>query len=347
MFVVAKVREFNHLIENNITEKKTFFTYWTKIPPIFLPFLRIFYQISYLCTMKKVTGIDEFNQFFHQSTSHPMVSVGELSKADLTLFEPMDFDMYCIVLMEIDFGELVRNGKTVRYQEGTIFSLRPGQVVSMNLDYTVKPRGWMLAFRPELLEKSGLGRDFYMFNFFSQDVYEALELSSAERGIILNSFANIFAELRTPKDYLTDHMLRLGIGHLLSYCKRFFERQFAGQTKTNNFFSKLDSMVDNYLSSGSPAQKGQPTVAWCAEQFNLSPNYFGEIVKKELYITAQEYLQGKILNAAKSLLTETNMTIYEISEQLGFSYSNHFARFFRKKTGMSPIDYRRGDMRYV
>lgn len=292
--------------------------------------------------MKKVQGIDEFNQFFHQPTVHPLVAVGELSRADLTLFEPLDFDMYCIVLMEVEFGELLHNGKTVYYQSGTIFSLRPGQVVSMNLDYTVKPRGWILAFRPELLEKSGLGRDFYMFSFFSQDVFEALELSQTERGIILNCFANIFAELQTADDYLTNHMLRLGIGQLLSYCKRFFERQFADQVTTNNNLVKqLDTVVDNYLSSGLPAQMGQPTVAWCAKQFNLSPNYFGEVVKKELHITAQEYLHGKLQNAAKSLLKGTRMSISEISEQLGFTYPNHFARFFRNQVGVSPIEYRK------
>ncbi len=291
---------------------------------------------------KIVSGIDEFNAFFHQPTLNPLISVGNLSQADLSLFEPLDFNMYCIVLMDINFGKLVKGGECISYQPGTIFSLRPGQVVSMNLDYTVKPQGWMLAFRPELLEKSGLGRDFYMFNFFSHDVSEALELSQAERGVILNSFANIYAELNTPSDYLTNHMLRLGIGQLLSYCKRFFERQFSERVdKTRNLRQQLDTLIDNYLSSGSTAQEGQPTVAWCASQFNLSPNYFGEIVKRELRITAQEYIQQKIIIAAQNLLRESSLTINEIAEELGFAYPNHFTRMFRRNTGLSPMQWRK------
>ena len=132
-------------------------------------------------THKVIHTIDEFNAYFRQSSTHPLVAVGDLSQADLALFLPLDFEMYCIVLMDENFGELVKGGKTMRYQPGTVFSLKPGQVVSMNLDYTTKPRGRMLAFRPELLEKSGLGRDFYMFDFFSSDVVEALELSETER----------------------------------------------------------------------------------------------------------------------------------------------------------------------
>ena len=180
-----------------------------------------------------------------------------------------------------------------------------------------------------------------MFDFFSSDVVEALELSETERGVLLNCFANIQTELHTPPDYLSTHMLRLGIGHLLSYCKRFFERQFRElRSDRGGLAGRLDEMVDSYLSSGMPAQHGQPTVAWCAEQFHLTPNYFGELVRRELHVTAQDYIQGKIVSAAQSLLAGTQMSVGEIAEELGFAYPNHFTRMFRRRVGISPLAYR-------
>lgn len=286
--------------------------------------------------------MDQFNAYFHQPTVHPMMAVGDLSRADLSLYDLLRFDMYCVVLMDADFGELVKAGSAIRYDAGTIFWLRPRQYIAMNLDYSVKPRGWMVVFKPELLERTGLGRDFYMFDFFNHDVNEALTLSSSERGIILNSFANIQAELLSKRDYLSDHMLRLGIGTLLSYCKRFFERQFEEDRVHNtNLKTQLDLLLDNYLSSGSSAQMGQPTVAWCATHFHLSPNYFGDLVKKELHITAQEYIQQRVISQAKHLLADTPMSIGEIAEELGFTYPTHFARMFRRKTGQSPQEFRK------
>ncbi|MGP1476362.1 MAG: hypothetical protein ACTTJK_02675, partial [Phocaeicola sp.] len=145
--------------------------------------------------MKVVSTIDQFNAYFHQATAHQMVAVGELSRAELSLYDSIRFDMYCVVLMDVDFGELVKAGTAIRYNAGTIFWIRPGQVISMNLNYTVKPQGWMLAFKKELLERTGLGRDFYMFDFFNHDVNDALALSPSERGIIINGFVNIQAEL--------------------------------------------------------------------------------------------------------------------------------------------------------
>ncbi|MBP5323104.1 MAG: AraC family transcriptional regulator [Bacteroidaceae bacterium] len=296
--------------------------------------------------MVSVKSMDEFNAYFRQPTVHPLVSVGDLSRAEVSLFEPTDFGMYCVVLMDEVFGELIKGGNHVQYRPGTLFSLRPGQTAAMILDYTKRPSGWMLAFRPELLEKTGLGRDFYMFNYFSSDVMEAVELNTSERSIIYNCFANIFAELHTPSDYLSGQLIRLGIGQLLSYFKRFYERQFTDSLSAGTSLAqRLDNLVDNYLSSGLPAQKGQPTVAWCAAEFNLSPNYFGDLVKRELHITAQDYLHDKIMSAAKHLLLTTNMTVGEIAEELGFAYPNHFTRMFTRYEGTSPLKFRRVGLR--
>lgn len=292
----------------------------------------------------RVENIEQFNHYFHQPTYHPQVSVARLQDADLSLFEPTDFCMYCVVLMEVDFGELVLHDTCMRYRGGTMFTMKPGDVVSMNLDSRVKPHGWMLAFRPEQLNGTGLGRDFYMFNFFEYKVAEALELFDSERRVIINCFNNIYTELQAPDDELTSHMLRLGIGQLLTCCRRFYDRQFdTKDLHSSDLGKRLDKMVDEYLSEGSKKLRtqGPPTVAWCAEQFHLTPSYFGDIVRREMGITPQAFLQTKLIDRAKSLLASQELTINEIAEELGFSYPNHFARLFRQKTGMSPSAFRK------
>ena len=174
----------------------------------------------------KIKNIEQFDAYFRQKTLHPLVSVGNLAYADLTLFDPTDFGMFCIVLMDNDFGTLIKGGHCIHYGPGTIFSLRPGQTVQMQLNGR-RPQGWMLAFHPELLEKSGLGRDFYMFNYFDLDVPDAVVLSVDERDTLLHCFSSVRAELHAPVDHLKNHMIRLNIGLLLSCCKRFYERQYA------------------------------------------------------------------------------------------------------------------------
>lgn len=292
----------------------------------------------------RVENIEQFNHYFHQPTHHPQVSVARLQDADLSLFLPTDFCMYCVVLMEVDFGELVLHDTCMRYRGGTMFTMKPGDVVSMNLDSRIKPHGWMLAFRPEQLNGTGLGRDFYMFNFFEYKVAEALELYDSERHVIINCFNNIYTELQAPDDELTSHMLRLGIGQLLTCCRRFYDRQFnTKDLHSSDLGKRLDKMVDEYLLAGSKKMRtqGPPTVAWCAEQFHLTPSYFGDIVRREMGITPQAFLHNKLIERSKSLLASKELTINDIAEELGFSYPNHFARLFRQKTGMSPRAFRK------
>ena len=290
-----------------------------------------------------IESIDQYNRYFHQPTYHPLVSVADLSLADLSLFDPIDFGMYCVVLMEVDFGELVLRGTRMRYRGGTIFTMKPGDVVMMNLDPAVRPRGKMLVFRPELLQGTGLGRDFYMFNFFEYEVAEALELYESERHVAISSFNNINAELQAPDDEFTSHMLRLGIAQLLTSCRRFYERQFdMKKMHTSEVMLRLDNLLDNYLSGESdlPRLLGQPNVAWCASQFHLSPNYFGDLVRREINMTAQAYIQQKVIEKARMLLADPSLSINDIATRLGFSYANHFTRFFRNKEGVSPTELR-------
>ena len=78
-----------------------------------------------------------------------------------------------------------------------------------------------------------------------------------------------------------------------------------------------------------------------ADKVCLSPNYFGDLIKKETGKTAQEYIQDKIIALAKELLLGSEKTISEISYELGYQYSQHFNRIFKKNVGQTPNEYRK------
>ena len=79
---------------------------------------------------------------------------------------------------------------------------------------------------------------------------------------------------------------------------------------------------------------------YCAAEVCLSPNYFGDLVKKETGHTASEYIQNFIIDRAKILLAHGEKNVSEIAYELGFRYPHHLTRVFKKVTGRTPNEYK-------
>ncbi|MDE5637553.1 MAG: helix-turn-helix transcriptional regulator, partial [Alistipes sp.] len=88
------------------------------------------------------------------------------------------------------------------------------------------------------------------------------------------------------------------------------------------------------------AADGIPTVRWCAAELCLSPNYFGDLVKRETGRTAQEYIQQRLIGAAKERILDPTKSISEVAYSLGFQYPQHFSRLFKRIVGRTPNEYR-------
>ena len=79
-----------------------------------------------------------------------------------------------------------------------------------------------------------------------------------------------------------------------------------------------------------------------ADQICLSPNYFGDLVKRETGKSVKEYLQQKLLDVAKEQLLDPKKSITQVSNLLGYQYPQHFIRFFKRMTGNTPNEFRLG-----
>ena len=149
-------------------------------------------------------------------------------------------------------------------------------------------------------------------------------------------------ELTLPGDHMSKRLIARNIQLLLDYCMRFYERQFETRSPVNkNVLIRFEELLDDYFSNKNPEKLGLPTVKYFADKVYLSANYFGDLIKKETGKTAQEYIQNKLIEHAKELIIDTNKTITQIAYELGFQYSQHFNRVFKKSVGSTPVEYRR------
>ena len=75
------------------------------------------------------------------------------------------------------------------------------------------------------------------------------------------------------------------------------------------------------------------------DTFGISPNYLSQLFKKHMNVGISEYITSQKIDESRKLLKETNLKIYEISDQLGFESSFYFSKVFKKAEGVSPREY--------
>ena len=103
---------------------------------------------------------------------------------------------------------------------------------------------------------------------------------------------------------------------------------------------RFERILKDYFASEQPLETGLPSVRYCADKLYVSPNYLGDLLKKETVKSAQEHIQLKMINVAKEKVFDTEKSISEIAYELGFKHPQHFTRMFKKQVGMSPNEFR-------
>lgn len=291
----------------------------------------------------KLETVDQYNKFYGLETLHPMVSVVDLSKAHPVRHVRMNLGFYALFLKQLKCGDMIYGRRYYDYQEGTVVSTAPGQVLGVE-DTTgelFQPKALGLLFHPDFIRGTSLGQNISSYTFFSYEVNEALHLSEQERLIVIDCLNKIQLELQHAIDKHSKRLITMNIELLLDYCMRFYERQFITRGEVNSdTLMKFEHLLNEYLSSEKARAEGLPTVKYFADKVYLSPNYFGDLIKKETGKSAQEYIQLKMMDVAKELILDTSKTVSQIAYEMGFQYPQHFVRVFKKRVGCTPGEYR-------
>jgi two-component system, response regulator YesN len=80
-------------------------------------------------------------------------------------------------------------------------------------------------------------------------------------------------------------------------------------------------------------------VAQVAEILQVTPNYLSSVFKSEKGIGFSQFITELRMEKASHLLLDSDMSIKEVAESLGYTGSRHFARIFRERFGIAPSDF--------
>lgn len=226
------------------------------------------------------------------------------------------------------------------FDEGGMIFTAPNQLISI-IEDDKEYEGFSLLVHPDFIRNYPLCKNIKSYGFFSYEANEALHLSDKEKTTILGVLDNIQQELNGTIDDFSQDLMISYIEVLLNYSNRFYKRQFITRKAVNNdLLVKMEDVLSSYFDKEEPLDNGLLTVDYLAQHLNVSPRYLSDMLRSLTGQNAQQHIHEKLIEKAKEFLSTSHLTVAEIAYQLGFEHPQSFSKIFKKKTNVTPLEFR-------
>ncbi|MGM9810703.1 MAG: helix-turn-helix domain-containing protein [Paludibacteraceae bacterium] len=288
----------------------------------------------------KVHQVGDFARYVGAAVAHPLVCAFDYAQVSPVRHCLCDYEVYGIFLHKHLPVELTYGRGQYAHDEGEIICVAPGQLGGKeDNEETVNLEGLVLLFHPDILRDSPLQTRIRQYPFFSYQVNFALHCSETEYNTLALLLRQIMEEQHHVADEEQDRILVALIEVLLHHCMRCYHRQAAlSAGGGNEVLARFEQTLQTYFDNRKQLSLGLPTVQYCAEQVCMAYHYFSDYIKQTTGETASQYIHRFIIRRAKEQLI-AGAGIAEVAYDLGFSYPQHFSRFFKQQTGTTPKDY--------
>ncbi|MBV5315533.1 MAG: helix-turn-helix domain-containing protein [Prolixibacteraceae bacterium] len=249
---------------------------------------------------------------------------------------PHRHDFFEVLYLLKGSGYHVIDGNKYEIKPPCVFFMSPGQAHKLELSNDIE--GYIFIFTADfyLLNRSNQNSliEFPFFYTIHQD-NPPLPLDNENDIRFLESlFRQSIAEISQSGNYTID-LLRSILDLILTTCAARYKvsenmlNKGKGQILVKRFFHLLEENHQKNLSLND-----------YSGMMGVTPNHLTQTVKLLTGKTSSQIVKAKQLMEIKRLLVHTNLSVSEIANQLNFDDQSYFTKFFKRETGITPIQYR-------
>ena len=110
--------------------------------------------------------------------------------------------------------------------------------------------------------------------------------------------------------------------------------------KDNGTGQRMQEIFDKFYNLVRIYYKESREVIFYADKLCITPKYLSATVKNCTGRSAHDWIHDYVLAEAKRLLKTTDLSVVEISDQLGFNNQSFFGKFFKQHTGTTPYKFK-------
>ncbi|WP_232734653.1 helix-turn-helix domain-containing protein [Polaribacter sp. ALD11] len=250
--------------------------------------------------------------------------------------KPHSHNFYLCVLFTEGTGKHEIDFSSYRVNPGKVFFLKPGQTHSWKFE--TKPEGFIFFHSQEFYELKFLDHTLNSFPFFySNQNPPLLELSKKEMKNIEVKFQEVYAE------YLQRNTLReLKITNIINSIYIDLTRVYTANVNLEKLVSpsysvileRLESLINQHFYK-------EKLPKFYSYQLNITTKHLNRVVKKALNKTTNQLISERIILESKRLIIHSENNLTTIADTLKFSDYAYFSKFFKLKTGFTPMGFRK------
>jgi AraC family transcriptional regulator, transcriptional activator of pobA len=249
---------------------------------------------------------------------------------------PHRHDFFEVLYLLKGSGYHVIDTNKYEIKPSCVFFMSPGQAHKLELSNDIE--GFIFIFTADfyLLNRSNQNTliEFPFFYTIHQDNPPLLLSNESDIRFLESLFRQSISEIRESGESNTE-MLRSILDLILTTCAARYQvtenllNKGKGQILVKRFFHLVEENHQKNLSMSD-----------YSGMIGITPNHLTQTVKLLTGKTSSQIVKAKQLLEIKRLLVHTNLSISEIANQLNFEDQSYFTKFFKRETGLTPIQYR-------
>ncbi len=250
--------------------------------------------------------------------------------------KPHSHNFYLCVLFTEGFGKHEIDFNSYSVNPGKVFFLKPGQTHSWQFD--TKPEGFIFFHSQEFYELKFLDHTLNSFPFYySNQNPPVLELSDIKMNALKLKFEEVYTE------YQQQNILKeLKIINLINSIYIDLTRAYTAEINLEKLVSPSYSIIIEHLENLINQHFYKEKLPkFYSDQLNITTKHLNRVVKKTLNKTTSQLISERIILESKRLIIHSENNLAAIANILQFSDYAYFSRFFKSKTGMTPISFRK------
>lgn len=250
--------------------------------------------------------------------------------------KPHSHNFYLCVLFTEGTGTHEIDFNSYSIHPGKVFFLKPGQTHFWKFE--TQPQGYIFFHSQEFYDLKFLDHKLHSFPFFySNQNPPFLDIAPENLQKLNLNFKEAYTE------YLANNLLReLKIVNSLNNIYIELTRAYTIDINIEklsspsylNILEALENLINDQFHS-------QKLPKFYADKLCITTKHLNRVVKQTINKTTSQLISERIILEAKRLIVHSHENLANIADALEFSDYAYFSKFFKLKTGMTPLDFRK------